>query len=276
MTIEQTPEVKYKRKKFPHCWHCHKPLDAGVNNQVCPNCNSEFAEKPKNEAKYHILQKEYLETKKSETLGKILLLVEEFAYNIICGKLRSSGKFLDDEMINDKTSWVVEKMFKYYLKPDFYIHVSAIDYISQVCLYALFGHAFKKVEQNEISVYTPLSLHNGKDEGDQTILDHLSNETYMNNQWDIENIFYENIYKDNLVNHILEFMKEYLNVVAINYGFEHAFNLSQVIHHFFNNKNNRFISNWFQSKSGYQLYVNFEVFKIQLRNFFRNGVSVNS
>lgn len=262
------------RKKIPKCWHCQKPLEIGVNNITCPNCGSEFAEKPRTEARYHILQKEYLATRNSNTLGKILLIVEEVSYNIICGRLKSNGRFLDDELINDKTSWVVEKMFKYYHnKPDFFISFSAIDYISQVCLYALYGHAFKKVEQNEISMNTPLSNHDGKNEGgDQTIMDRLSNSLSLDGQWDVEDSFFKNIHRDSLINEIVDFTKSYLETTAREYGFTHAFNLTQMIYHFFNRKTSRFMNEWTKGQP-FELYNHYEYFKLKLRNHLRENAS---
>lgn len=275
-------EVKKRKGKIPKCWNCKNPLEPGVNNIVCPKCGVEFAEKPKTEAKYHTLQKKYLVNRDSKTLGEMLLIVEEIAYNIICGKLKSAGKFLDDERIKDKTSWVVEKMFKYYSKPDFLITMSAIDYISQVCLYVLYGHAFKKIDKNEISANTPISKNDGKDEGgDQTIMDRLSNDLYLEGQWDIENMFFKNIYRDNLINEIIDYTKIFLHESAQRWGFTHAFNLTQLIYYFYSGKGQNFFNKWFETntnipklkevESACRLHDHFEAYKIGVKKHLQQN-----
>ena len=116
--IKDYSVTKSGRKKKLKCWSCHIPLtnfDSSVNYH-CPTCGASYANKPLNEAKLAILQDEYLITRDNKVLNKMMIIINDLVYNLICSKLKASGKYLDEDDVIDKVQWTLLKMTYYYNK----------------------------------------------------------------------------------------------------------------------------------------------------------------
>jgi len=96
--------TKTGRKKKLKCWSCHIPLTNfdSSTNYLCPSCNASYANKPFNEAKLSIFQDEYLISRDVKVLNKMMKIMNDLVYNLICSRLKSSGKYLDEDDVTDK------------------------------------------------------------------------------------------------------------------------------------------------------------------------------
>lgn len=270
---ESLNSVKFKRLR---CWSCRQELTPNKNDQICPRCNSEFAEKPKNEANLHILQKKYLENRDSRILGQLLFKIKEIVYNLNVSKLRTSGKFLDEAEIEDNVADTVEKMFSYYTnKPDFRIDISFIQYLSSLALYPLYNYKKKLKNQKEISINTPIK---GKKDSmpEKTLLDLLSESLYLDGTFEAESFFFQEVCQDNLIQEFMAFKINSIEKACREDDFSTAFKLAILFNHFFRNRSDRFFNMWWSTdgEKGLQLRKKFETLILLMRNVVRESASV--
>lgn len=236
--------TKSGKKKKLKCWQCHTPLtnyDSSYN-YLCPHCNAEYANKPLNEAKLSILQNEYLATRDNKVLNKMMIIMNTLVYNLLCSRLKSSGKYLDEDDVMDKVQWTLLKMTYYYSKPEFKIGSSFTEYLKQVILYPLYNDKQKEIEQMEISLFSPLS----NDEESKTLIDKLSDTPYLEGKNEVENHLFGNIEKDNLVNIVNSFLQSLCLQAYKTKGFPTALKLMILYSHYFNKSTDRFFSNWWE------------------------------
>ncbi len=258
--------TKSGRRKKLKCWSCHTPLtnfDSSFNYQ-CPECNASYANKPLNEAKLSILQDDYLETRNTKTLNKMMIIINDLVYNLICSKLKASGKYLDEDDVYDKVQWTLLKMTYYYSKPEFKIGTSFTEYLKQVILYPLYNYKQKDKDSNELSLFTPI----GDDDGngkDKTLIDRLSDMPYLEGKNEVENYLFNEIEKDNIVNIVKDYIRSLTSVANKQNGFTTALKLMILYKHYFNKSTDRFFSNWWNTE-GVELKGYFEKSQTLLKN----------
>jgi len=232
-------------EKKRSCWHCRKPISNSERtyNFICPHCKSNFADKPKNEALLHVYQAEFLLSRDEEVFSKMMVMIKDIAYNQICAKLKQSGKFLLEEDLEDKISWTVWKMISLYSQPDFKITSSFIDYIGQVVLYPLYNYKLQDKEQYEISLYTPIN-NSSNNKKENTLYDVMKETTILESAGEVENFFYKEIEKENLISTVNDFIDAMVTTVYKRKGFAYALKMITLIDYFFQEKNNKLFTNW--------------------------------
>lgn len=258
------------KRKVIKCWSCKKVLknrDSSYNYH-CPYCNAEYANKPKNEAFLSVLQDKYLTTRDEKYLNSMMVILNDITYNLICSRLKSSGKFLDEDSIMDKVQWTLLKMTYYYRKPEFKITSSFIEYIKQVILYPLYNYKQKQLDDTEISLFTPIS---GEDNENKTLMDKLSNMSYLDGKNDIENKLFSNIEKDNLIITVNDFIKSLVNQAYKYKDFNTALKLMVLYKHYFNKATDRFLGNWWTIE-GIELKDYFEKSQTILKDVIYNNM----
>lgn len=259
---------KYSKKKILKCWNCHTTISVRDNDIVeesktkCPVCGVDYPEKPINEAKLSILQEEYLQTRDIKTLNKMMVIMQDIIYNLICSRLKASGKFLEEEVIQDKVQWSLLKMSGYYInKPAFKIGTSFTEYLNQVILYPLYNYKTKDKDQNEISINTPLKKNTsgGYDSKNQTLLDKISSEPYLDGNFEVENFFFKEELKSNTITMVQDFVHQAIVVAYKKKGFTTALKMMILFNHYFtySNRDIRFFNNWWKME-GFDLRDNFE------------------
>lgn len=253
---------KYNRKKTLKCWNCHTTISVIDNELVeesktqCPHCKVFYPEKPINEAKLSLLQEEYLATRDIKILNKMMLIMQDLIYNLICSRLKSSGKFLEEEVILDKVQWTLLKMTGYYMnKPYFKISSSFTEYLNQVILYPLYNYKNKNKDQNEISINTPIK--NSNDGKEQTLLDKISNETILDGTFEVEDYFFKEEIKNNTISLVQDFIKSAVSIAEKKKGFSSSLKLMILFNHYLNNRQPKFFNNWWKLE-GFELRDNFE------------------
>jgi|WetSurMetagenome_2_1015567.scaffolds.fasta_scaffold06330_12 hypothetical protein len=267
-------QTKRKERKIK-CWNCGHALERvvyqeGKPKEICPKCSASYPEKPLKEAALHKLQDEYLITRDNKVLNKMMYYIQEIAYNQICSKLKSSGKFLNEEDIKDKVQWTLLKMTTKYREPDFRISVSFVEYMSQVVLYPLYNYKTKEREQKEISLYTPIYKRGSNDKRDFTLYDKIKELPYLDNTNDVENFFYKNIQKENIVNLLKDYIEEVVTISCKLQGYLHTLKLMILFDHYVSStKPSKFYSYWWD-KEGLELRDHFEKALFILRNSLRN------
>jgi len=247
--------TKSGRKKKLKCWSCHIPLtnfDSSYNYH-CPECDAEYANKPPNEARLAILQNEYLQSRDNKVLNKMMIIMNDLIYNLICSKLKASGKYLDEDDVMDKVQWTLLKMTYYYSKPEFKINSSFTEYIGRVILYPLYNNKQKEKDANELSLFSPL----GNNEGDKLLIDRLSDMPYLDGNNETENYLFQNIEKDNVVVMVNNFINSLFMSAYKTKGFATALKLMVLYKHYFNKSTERFFGNWWTSE-GIELKEYFE------------------
>ena len=253
------------------CWHCHKHID-NQNEEydfICPHCSTHFADKPKNEAQFHLLQMKYLANKQDkDSFTKMILLIKEISYNQIVSKLKASGKFLYDEDLEDKVSWSVCKMISLYENPDFKITTSVIEYLNKVVLYPLYNYKLKDREQNEISLFLPINNHKNNNKKENTLYDLMKEKTMLEEIGEVENYFFINIEKENIINISNDFIDSILLTISENKNFSYALKMLIVIDYFFQKKNNKLFTNWWNTE-GLDFKKRFDKILILFRNNIR-------
>lgn len=229
------------------CWNCGHEVPrlnyAEINYvPICEHCGSKYPEKPKLEAKLTEYQDEYLNNRTQENLNKLFSPMRDMIFNLICSKLKKKSQCRTYEDIEDMVSWTLCKLVSYYTtKPEFKISGSFVGYISEVIKFPLYNEKDKNRQELEKSIYDPLN-----DDSDDTILDKLSNETY---ELDISTIFGET--ESNMtVNYVMDYVKTSIKmmyeVTEEKSKFSKSLNLMILINHFFNQKSNRFFSEWWK------------------------------
>ena len=239
---------KTRKKKKLVCWKCHTELfnsDSTIN-YLCPHCNAEYSNKPINEAKLSILQDQYLLTRDNKVLDKMLTIMQGIVYNLICSKLKASGKYLEEEDILDKVQWTLWKMITYYKRDSFKISVSFIEYLSQVVLYPLYNYKTKNRDIKEISIFTPVGKE--ADGKEQTLLDKMQAETYLDGYFDVENYFFKNIEIENTVKLVKDYVKSVITIANEKKGFSSSLKMLILYNHYFNKRSDRFFSKWWEKE----------------------------
>ena len=237
--------------KKHHCWHCHKVIENIDNlyNYQCPFCNSFFSDKPKTEARYHSLQQCYLLDKNNKTFGEMLLIIKEIAYNQIVSKLKLSGKFLLDEQIENQVSWVLVKMVTLYSNPDFRISVSIIEFLSQVVLYPLYNYKLQDKEQNEISLFTPITNNkSSNNKKENTLFDIMKETPILEDCGETENLFFNQIQKENVIVLVNDFIDNMIVVVSNKKGVAYAIKILTLLDFYFQQKNNKLFTSWWETE----------------------------
>lgn len=121
-----------KKKKQIECSSCgqvneyihkHKP-------KFCPSCGNVHWDKIRDEFTLFMLQDNYLKNRNNNTLGKMYLILREYARKIIIKKVK--GKyFFKQEELDIKCHDAANKIIEYYLtKPNFYIENSFGGYLN--------------------------------------------------------------------------------------------------------------------------------------------------
>lgn len=266
---EETTIQKLVTKK---CHFCKEKSQYTYEEEptLCPNCGERYWNKPPVEIKLHTLQDKWFETKKREYLDQLIIEIHQLSYNIICGKLKSSGKYLDQDAIYDMVHFTIEKMMRYYLeKPEWKVFNSFTEYVSQVVLYPLYNKKDQEKEQTEISFYTPIG--NNNDGGKETLLiDRLIEEEH--NIY-TEDYYLRNLTKEQLIDSILSFLKTMIYVTADTYDLDYALRMLTIIYHYFTKKNKTFFDNWW-SKQDNQFRTHFEYYIYAIKQHIEEEVSV--
>lgn len=108
------------------CAYCGEDItyQRGEKPDECPFCGKERWLKPETETELFLLQKEYLEIRDNEILGKMYLILKSYASSII--KKIISGKFrYDFDWLEMKAHDATNSLLEYYLvKPNFKVNSS--------------------------------------------------------------------------------------------------------------------------------------------------------
>jgi len=253
----------YTKKKTIRCWSCHTVISVIDSELVkeeqtkCPHCQALYPEKPINEAKLAILQEKYLATRDIRVLNQMMMYMQDMAYNLICSKLKSSGKFLEEEVIWDKVQWVLMTMTRHYKKPYFKIS-SFTSYLSQVVLYPLYNYKDKKKDKSEISINTPIHT-DLKDNKEQTILDKFSSQPILEGTFEVENFLFREEIKENLVSTVQDFIKTAVTTAYKKRGFSDAIKNMILFNHYISMRMNekKFANGWWKVE-GFDFRDSFE------------------
>jgi len=265
ITTEPVIYVKKRRIKKIKCWKCHEPLTDldSTTNYACPYCNAHYSNKPINEAKLSILQEEYLATRDVKVLNRMMIIIQDIVYNLICSKLKASGKFLNEEDILDKVQWTLLKMTQYYNREEFKITTSFTEYLSQVILYPLYNYKQKNLDQNEISIFTPLG-HDSDSDNDKTILDKIIENPYLDGVGEAESYLFKELEKEHTITQVTDFIKSVTTMAYKKKGFSTALKLLILFNHYLNKRSNRFFNEWWNTEPN----------GISLRDYFEKSLSI--
>lgn len=260
MNNNKSSVIKKKRKnKIIRCWKCHEPLGDiyTITNFMCPHCEAQYANKPINEAKLSILQEEFLKTRDNSVLNKMMIIMQDIIYNLICSKLRSSGKFLNEDDILDKVQWTLLKMTSYYRRESFKITTSFTEYLSQVILYPLYNYKQKDIDYNEISIFTPLGKDSNNNE--KTILDKISEQPMLDGSAEVEQYLFNEIEKENTILQVKDFIHSMALIAYNKKGFSTSLKLLILYNHYLKKRSNRFFNTWWETEpNGLELRDQFE------------------
>lgn len=229
------------------CWNCGCEVPRIKYEEInyipkCPKCKCNYPEKPKLEAKLTEYQDEYLKDRTQKNLNKLFSPMREMIFNLICSKLKKKGQCRTYEDIEDMVSWTLCKLVSYYTtKPEFKISGSFVGYISEVIKYPLYNEKDKEKTENEISMFEPLN-----EDSDETIIDKLSNDVY---EFDVLKVLGESESNLTVIN-IMDFVKTSITMMYKvsndKNKFSKSLNLMILMNHFFNQKTNRFFSEWWK------------------------------
>lgn len=257
------------------CWNCGCEVPRVKYEEInyipkCPKCKCNYPEKPKLEAKLTEYQDEYLKNRTQENLNRLFSPMREMVFNLICSKLKKKGQCRTYEDIEDMVSWTLCKLVSYYTtKPEFKIGGSFVGYISEVIKYPLYNEKDKEKTENEVSMFEPLN-----EDSDETIIDKLTNKTY---EFDIMSVLGEsetNILVINVMDYVKTSIKMMYEVSDDKIKFSKSLSLMLLINHFFNQKTNRFFSEWWKM-SDISLRDNFvkctDILKENLYRCMMNG-----
>jgi len=261
-------KTKKKRRSNVHCWQCKKKLIKDTSegfvdepNLICPSCGAEFADKPFIEARLHILQKEYLQTRDSKIFGEMLKLMQDITYNQIVSRLRSSGVFLDPEDIKDKVHWGLEKMIILYSNPNFRITTSFIEYIGNVVLYPLYNYKQKDKDENEISMFTPIGHSKGSDK-EYTYFDQLKETPVLTGYNETEEYFYSESHKEHTINIVNDYIDKVVTISNKKRDFATALKMAVLFNQYLNKKSEKFFAGWWKTEG------------ITFRDYFEKSVTL--
>lgn len=258
--------IKTKTKK---CNLCKERITYNEESfpDVCPACGEKYWEKPLVEIKLHRLQDKYIATRDQKYLGEMFVEMKEIATNIIYGHLKSNGKYLNQEDVEDKALETMEKIIRSYLKSDqFYIKNSFTGYIQQAALYPLYNDKLKRTEQNEVSVNTPIG---GGFDGnkERTILDKLSSQSKEG----VQEEYLNNILEEELLVQILDFVSIFANVAFREKGAKEALTQLVLLKHFIQHKPDRFFDRCWEFYP-YDTRNHFDKLTINLKRFMEEAL----
>lgn len=233
-----------------YCWNCKievQPVEyAKIKvKPVCPRCGCFYPEKPEIEAKLSLAQEEYLNNRTDENLAKLFEPLTKLTFNIICSKLKQSGKSEDPDKINDKVQWTLLKILSYYKdKPEFMIEGSFISYIGQVVLFPLYNKKDKEREVKEMSIYTPLDEKGA--EGKRTLMDKYIEDNVV----EIDDFIFREESKEHTIKMMSEIIATSIDVLyKQNKNFAECLNLVTLLYHYTSRKPDRFFSDWWRMSS---------------------------
>jgi DNA-directed RNA polymerase specialized sigma24 family protein len=254
------------------CYFCNVKSSYEYEDEpkVCPSCSRLYWNKPPIEVKLHTLQDEYLliedpMSRNRKIYGQMFELMYELAYNSICGKLKSSGKHIDEEDILDMAQDTMVKMALYYNRPSFRIDNSFTEYIGQVILYPLYNGPKKEREHNEISYNTIIS--GGHDGGNDTELIDLLSETEI-----IEDLefYHTDLLKEATIQSLNALIDRIILRTLEHKGYSFSIKLLCMIQHFFNGKTDRFFNHYWKVNPFETRYI-FEKTILTLKEYLKKG-----
>jgi len=257
-----------------HCWSCHKEVN-NVNNEsnyICPNpkCLANYADKPIREAHFQLAQQKYLQNRNDKkALEEMMLIIQEIGYNQIVSKLKGTGKFLDEDDLHDRVGWVLVKMLELYSKEDFKISTSLISYMSQVVLFPLYNNKLQEKEQNEISLFTPVSTGSSNSKKENTLYDLMSETPILDSVCSVENYFYRDMEKENIIVTTNDFFMTMVKGLFKNKGFPYALKMLTVLDYYFQEKSNKVMTSWWDTE-GLEFKKTFDNIIKLYRNAIRN------
>jgi len=200
----------------------------------------------------------------------MMIIMNTLVYNLICSKLKKSGKHLDEDDVMDKVQWTLLKMTYYYNKPEFRISTSFTEYLKQVILYPLYNYKQKEKDAMEISLFS--SLGNNEDGKDRTLIDKLSDTPYLDGKNEVENFLFNEIEKDNIINTVQSYITSLVEIANAKQNFKTALKLMILYKHYFNKSTDRFFSNWWNVE-GIELKDYFEKSQTILKNMIYESMS---
>ena len=258
-----------------HCWHCHKEIDNTNNesNFICPNCHTEYCDKPKNESILHTLQNSYLLNRNEKTFSKLLIALQPIVYNQLASKLKCSGKFLEECDLEDRISWSMLKIVSLYSDPTFKIETSFISYISSLVLFPLYNYKQQDKDQNEISLFTPRnnSGNNSSAKKENTLFDVMKEETVLDSVGEVENYFFNQLEKDNLVSTVNDFISVTIREITKNKEFVYSLKILTLLDYYIASKdNNKLFTSWWNYE-GLEFKSTFEHVLVLFRNMIREA-----
>lgn len=259
--------------KTKKCYYCNKKVsyNADTDPKLCPLCGGQYWNKPEIEIRLHILQDKWFKNNDRKDFDELFTILHGLTYNIICGKLKSSGKFLDNDDIYDKVHFAMVKMLEYYNKPGFSIDRSFTEYMNDVVLYPLYNKKDRERDQTEISFYTPLREQNGGKE--RLLLDKLAEEEHVQYT---EDFYINNMKKDHLIENLIGIIDTMYYQTVQSYGMIYGLNMLTLIYHKLNGANAQFFNNWWNKHKATKDFQNqFEEFMLELKRFLQHEESIN-
>ncbi len=181
--------MEEKRKNDYVCNTCDKESRVYSDVNECPKCKVKYWNKPVCERDLLTMQDKYLENKDQNYFSRLIELCTPLIRNIIVNKLRTGGKFVSDEELEDMTYDTILKLIKYYKDPkkDFFISDSFTGYIQQMVLGPLYSPKKKERENREISFEAVVKKSRGKSITIGQMVENSESvefsEEYMMNKW---------------------------------------------------------------------------------------------
>ncbi len=175
--------------------------EKGKKPSLCPFCEAEYWNKPKDERNLFILQDVYLNNgKKEEDLKKIFLSVLKYSKNIIKNSVKNK-KFLESYDLEEKAEDITTIFIESYLKKtDFKVEHSFGGFLIRISKGVLYGN---KQEDQTFSI-------------DRIMSDNLSiatNPLFFIKDPSIQEKYKDNVYDSYLKSHEADLVRELYNLI---------------------------------------------------------------
>ena len=255
--------------KIKYCWNCGHEVPYQIYSSInfipkCPECESLYPEKPKDEAMLSIAQDEYLADRSEKNFNKLFKLLNRMTFNVICHKLKVNSSHEEWDDIWDKVQWTLEKLAKYYKeKADFKVTTSFNTYIGQLVLFPLYNKDEQERQKKEISIHTP-KFGGVNDKNVKELNDYLSKSDDGNISEVEKNIDYDTN-KNYLASKSLEFIKQTINTLYdyeksknTNKEFRNSYNMAELYKFFIYNRFNEKTVEDIANSMDYSLMKKFE------------------
>lgn len=229
-----------KKLHYKKCGYCEKMIswEHGSCPDNCPKCNAIQWRKPRDECLLFNLQEDYLKTKDEKILGKMYLIMYQYAQKIILKQLPYK---YDESKLEEKTEDAVTTIIKYYLlKPNYKILHSFGGMLFGPTRQELFKKKQQDIDNYEMSYDNFISDSDDK----STFKDKISSDILHDDDKYTRDLI--NIHnREYLVKELSRFINEIYRKISTFHGIEKGVLSLILLHHFLNGEKEEFFDNFY-------------------------------